>query len=80
MVLRMLVRDHLLLTCVRLAGQHSILHISIFIFVVVACEGIGFGLHTDTFSANFCDAVWDPESKSKATSLVYALTNFELIT
>ena len=49
-------------------------------FVVVVCEGIGFGLHTDTFSANFCDAVWDPESKSKATSLVYALTNFELIT
>ena len=48
-------------------------------FVVIACEGIGLGLHTDTFSENFCDAVWDPESKSKATSFVHALANFEFI-
>ena len=48
-------------------------------FVVIACEGIGLGLHTDTFSENFCDAVWDPESKSIATSFVHAHANFEFI-
>ena len=36
-------------------------------------------MYTDTLSDNFCDAVWDSESRNKATALMYALTTFEFI-
>ncbi len=48
-------------------------------FIVIALEAIGLGLHRSDLSDNFKDATWDIESKSRANSLLHALTDFEFI-
>ena len=52
---------------------------SCFKFLVVACEVIGLGLHKDSLSSNFSTATWDPDSRNKATSMLNALTDFNLL-
>lgn len=48
-------------------------------FIVVALEVIGLGLHRNELSDNFKDATWDMDSKSRATSLLHSVTDFEFI-
>lgn len=50
-----------------------------FKFIVTAYEAIAFGQHRDVLSADFNTATWDPESKSKANSLLTGITDFDFI-
>ena len=52
---------------------------SCYTFLVSSLEVIAFGLHKETLSDNYNNATWDAESKSKASSFVYSITNFEFI-
>lgn len=65
----------------RWAARHSAYEhfYSCYTFLVTCCEVIGLGLHASTLSDNYSNATWDAESKSKASSLLYALTDFEFI-
>ena len=37
------------------------------------------GLYSDELSGNFATALWDQDSKTTATSLLHALTDFDFI-
>ena len=45
----------------------------------MAFEVIGLGLHKESLSTDFASAFWDPESRTKATSMLYSITDFEFI-
>ena len=48
-------------------------------FIVIALEVIGLGLHKNELSNNFKDGTWDMDSRSRATSLLHSVTDFEFI-
>lgn len=48
-------------------------------FIVITFEAIALGLHRDDLSENYSAAIWDPDSKASANSLLHAVTTFEFI-
>lgn len=48
-------------------------------FIVIALEVIGLGLHKNDLSKNFKDGTWVMESRSRGTSLLHSVTDFEFI-
>ena len=45
----------------------------------MAFEVIGLGLHKESLSMDFASPFWAPESRTKATSMLYSITDFEFI-
>ena len=65
----------------RWAARHSAYQhfYQCFKFLITSYEVIAFGLHKEILSEDFSTATWDPESKSKANSLLNSITDFEFI-
>ena len=48
-------------------------------FIIKSLEMISLGLYCNELSQNFVNAFWDTQSKSKATSLLHSIIDFEFI-